>query len=90
MTTETNTAATTPPATGDAEDRFARGARRLAMPVVPEESFLTAVDALVEDLPVVVRATETTRGRGRLYRRAGDRDRPEQPCEQEEPVRRHP
>ena len=27
MTTETNTAATTPPATGDAEDRFARGAR---------------------------------------------------------------
>ena len=28
--------------------RFARGARRLAMPVVPEESFLTAVDALVD------------------------------------------
>ena len=27
--------------------RFARGARRLAMPVVPEESFLTAVDAAV-------------------------------------------
>lgn len=29
---------------------------------------------IVEDLPVVVRATETTRGRGRLYRRAGDRE----------------
>ncbi|AMD86510.1 hypothetical protein AXF14_01470 [Actinomyces radicidentis] len=28
---------------------------------------------VVEDLPVAVRATETTRGRGRLYRRAGDR-----------------
>ncbi|QPL05847.1 MULTISPECIES: DUF4350 domain-containing protein [Actinomyces] len=28
-----------------------------------------------EDLPVLVRATETTRGRGRLYRRAGDRQR---------------
>ncbi|WP_197022289.1 branched-chain amino acid aminotransferase [Candidatus Blastococcus massiliensis] len=28
--------------------RFARGARRLAMPVVPEEAFLTAVDALVD------------------------------------------
>nr|WP_306468499.1 DUF4350 domain-containing protein [Actinomyces sp. 186855] len=28
-----------------------------------------------EDLPVLVRATETTRGRGRLYRRAGDRPR---------------
>ena len=30
---------------------------------------------VVENLPVVVRATETTRGRGRLYRRAGARDR---------------
>ena len=30
---------------------------------------------VAEDLPVVVRATETTRGRGRLYRRAGARDR---------------
>ena len=30
---------------------------------------------VVERLPVVVRATETTRGRGRLYRRAKDRDR---------------
>jgi len=28
---------------------------------------------VVEDLPVVVRASETTRGRGRLYRRAGSR-----------------
>ncbi|MBW3068874.1 MULTISPECIES: DUF4350 domain-containing protein [unclassified Actinomyces] len=28
-----------------------------------------------EDLPVVVRATETAIGRGRLYRRAGDRER---------------
>lgn len=28
-----------------------------------------------EDLPVVVRATETTAGRGRLYRRAADRER---------------
>ncbi|MDF8263059.1 DUF4350 domain-containing protein [Luteipulveratus flavus] len=28
-----------------------------------------------EPLPVVVRANETTRSRGRLYRRAGDRDR---------------
>ncbi|MBD5786346.1 DUF4350 domain-containing protein [Cellulosimicrobium terreum] len=28
---------------------------------------------VVEDLPVVVRASETTRGRGRLYRRAGAR-----------------
>ncbi|WP_136313920.1 DUF4350 domain-containing protein [Actinomyces procaprae] len=28
-----------------------------------------------EDLPVVVHATETAVGRGRLYRRAGDRDR---------------
>lgn len=28
-----------------------------------------------EDLPVIVRATETTTGRGRLYRRAADRER---------------
>ncbi len=28
--------------------RFARGARRLAMPPVPEEAFITAVDALVD------------------------------------------
>lgn len=28
---------------------------------------------VVEDLPVAVTATETTRGRGRLYRRSGDR-----------------
>ena len=30
---------------------------------------------VAEDLPVVVHAAETTRGRGRLYRRAGARDR---------------
>ena len=30
---------------------------------------------VAEDLPVVVHAAETTRGRGRLYRRARDRDR---------------
>ena len=44
----------------------------LALAVVRGRRFGRIV---VEDLPVVVRATETTRGRGRLYRRAGARDR---------------
>ena len=44
----------------------------LALAVVRGRRFGRIV---VEDLPVIVRATETTRGRGRLYRRAGARDR---------------
>lgn len=44
----------------------------LALAVVRGRRFGRLV---IEDLPVVVRATETTRGRGRLYRRAGARDR---------------
>ena len=43
----------------------------LALAVVRGRRFGRLV---IEDLPVVVRATETTRGRGRLYRRAGARD----------------